>query len=543
MKKKFIIFFIFPVLSFSQVSSDREKLYVKAEERNRFHKEFIEVSLQPVDNINQLYKLGEECLKIAANDDEKARSYSMMGDAKRKKMEYSQAVGYFQKADFYARKNNFDSERFLINVLLSDTYSNLNLKVQAGNAANEALAISQKLNDPEKTDLLYHQKAINLMREEKYCEAIHYQSKSYYYNFNKYEEDATGNSKYNFLAHCTTLSYLFFKCGNIAEAKKYLEIFEENYNPSTDIKETYTLESYYMNKGILYALENKNNEAKLWFDRSIKRAMDENKNKQLIRIIKERLLYIQDSESNKRYFEQYLALYNQKSREIETVSQNEFTKQEQSLNQQRINIFMLIGLSVVLGVVIVVISFYYTKRKKETKLRFDQIIKTLEQQDLERLRQISHTDASQKEMDIETHLEEANNAEENKKIMSESKEKELLEKLIAFEAGTKFTARNFTISNLASILDTNTKYTNYILKNHRGENFNAYINGLKISYIVNLLYKNPSYLNYKITHLSDLSGFSSHSRFTHIFKQKLNISPSEFISRLKEKADKTNMSN
>lgn len=485
--------------------------------------------------MDQLYNLGKECLKIAENDDEKAKAYSMMGDAERKKMKYSQAIGYFKKAAFYARKNNFDSECFIIYILLSDTYSNLGLKVQAENVSDQALALSEKLNDPEKTDLLNHQKAINLMREEKYCEAIDYQSKSCDYNFKNYKLDKTGNSKYHYLAHVSTLAYLFLKCGNIAEAKKYLGQFEEIYHPATDYDKAYTLEAHYLNKGILCALEHKNNDAKIWFDRSLNRAKVENKNKELAKIIKERLLYIKDNESDKRYFREYLALYNQKNKEIETVSQNEFKRQERSINRQRINIYMLVTLSIILGIIIIVTCLYYTKRKKESKVRFDEIIKKLEQQEA-----FSKPKQGIYGNDIEAGCLINHYPEENKKIISDTKEKELLEKLISFERGTKFTAKNFTISNLASILDTNTKYTNYILKNHRGESFNTYINGLKINYVVNLLYKNPSYLNFKITHLSNLAGFSSHSRFTHIFKQKLNISPSEFISRLKKETKNMN---
>ncbi|MBP7357672.1 MAG: hypothetical protein KA871_06125 [Cloacibacterium sp.] len=124
-------------------------------------------------------------------------------------------------------------------------------------------------------------------------------------------------------------------------------------------------------------------------------------------------------------------------------------------------------------------------------------------------------------------------------IMSKEKEAELLSKMIDFEKGIEFTNKNFTISNFIAILETNSKYANYILKKHRKKKFNDYVNGLKIKFIIEKLYANPEYLNYKINYLSDLSGFSTHSRFAQIFKNETGISPSEFISKLsKTKRDK-----
>ena len=116
--------------------------------------------------------------------------------------------------------------------------------------------------------------------------------------------------------------------------------------------------------------------------------------------------------------------------------------------------------------------------------------------------------------------------------MSKEKETELLSKMIEFEKGIEFTNKNFTISNFIAILETNSKYANYMLKKHRKISFNDYINGLKIKFIIEKLHANPEYLNYKINYLSELSGFSTHSRFAQIFKNETGISPSEFISKL-----------
>lgn len=53
------------------------------------------------------------------------------------------------------------------------------------------------------------------------------------------------------------------------------------------------------------------------------------------------------------------------------------------------------------------------------------------------------------------------------RIISKEKETELLSKMIEFEKGIEYTNKNFTISNFTAILETNSKYANYMLKKHK----------------------------------------------------------------------------
>ncbi|MGO4710816.1 helix-turn-helix domain-containing protein [Chryseobacterium sp. 2TAF14] len=56
---------------------------------------------------------------------------------------------------------------------------------------------------------------------------------------------------------------------------------------------------------------------------------------------------------------------------------------------------------------------------------------------------------------------------------------------------------------------------------------------MKIKYVIEYLQNNPQHLKYKINHLSELCGFATHSHFTKVFTKETGISPSEFISNLK----------
>jgi YesN/AraC family two-component response regulator len=86
-----------------------------------------------------------------------------------------------------------------------------------------------------------------------------------------------------------------------------------------------------------------------------------------------------------------------------------------------------------------------------------------------------------------------------------------------------------SLATLAAQLDTNTKYLSETINKHYHDNFNTYINRLRINYIIEKLKNEPEYLNYKISYLAEESGFSSHSSFATIFKTITGIAPTVFI--------------
>lgn len=115
-------------------------------------------------------------------------------------------------------------------------------------------------------------------------------------------------------------------------------------------------------------------------------------------------------------------------------------------------------------------------------------------------------------------------------------EQNLLAKLRKFETSTRFTSKEMSLAVLSAQLDTNTKYLSEIINKQYQDNFNTYINKLRVNYIIGKLKSDPTYLNYKISYLADESGFSSHSSFATIFKSITGIAPTTFIDFLKEEA-------
>lgn len=111
-----------------------------------------------------------------------------------------------------------------------------------------------------------------------------------------------------------------------------------------------------------------------------------------------------------------------------------------------------------------------------------------------------------------------------------SVEDEILEKLQKFEEAEEFRNPKLTLSMLAVSLQTNPAYLSTVIKTHKDNNFNSYINELRIRYICRKIHDHREYVNYKISYLAEDCGFISHSAFSTIFKKVTGISPSVFLS-------------
>lgn len=130
--------------------------------------------------------------------------------------------------------------------------------------------------------------------------------------------------------------------------------------------------------------------------------------------------------------------------------------------------------------------------------------------------------------EAEEHLEK-----ENRNInISKETEKKILRMLDRFEKKEQFLSPNVTAGSLASDMNTNSVYLSLVLKKYKQNNFNGYINQLRINYIIHKLQHYPEYSTYKIAYLAEECGFTSHTSFNRIFIQLNGIPPSKFISLL-----------
>ncbi|MBU2928608.1 helix-turn-helix domain-containing protein [Winogradskyella psychrotolerans] len=118
-------------------------------------------------------------------------------------------------------------------------------------------------------------------------------------------------------------------------------------------------------------------------------------------------------------------------------------------------------------------------------------------------------------------------------VIPEETEQNILLKLQRFERSLKYLSKDMSLALLAGQFETNTKYLSEIINKNYNDNFNTFINKLRINYIIEKLKNDTNYINYKISFLADESGFSSHSNFTTVFKGIVGMSPATFINLLK----------
>lgn len=204
---------------------------------------------------------------------------------------------------------------------------------------------------------------------------------------------------------------------------------------------------------------------------------------------------------------------------------NTIQKRDQTLS---FNYRLFVIVSIVLLVIVIATVIWHRRSKKRDFERFKLIMQKLKEQNKE-----GET--------IAVEPEELVN-KDKKRLISEAVEAKLLIDLDEFEKTGRYTDNQISLPMLAGILNTNTKYLSYVLKTHKSKDFNTYINELRIRYIIEKIEQNDVFKNYKISYLAEEAGFSSHSKFSAIFKSVTGFSPSTFLDYLEKSTSLSNQS-
>ncbi|CAM3551927.1 AraC family transcriptional regulator [Elizabethkingia occulta] len=468
-------------------------------------------------------------------DQEKILTYMQMADSMYKQIRYTEAIKLYEQADYYAIKNQRNKERFVINYFLSEIYQNIGFSNKANEYWRIAYSYFNSLDRIDSYIMTNMYKARRMEHSNQFYLAILYHQENIGLIKKKYLSLSESKSpifqeKIDLALEHNIIAYDYLKNNNLYEAKKNFEK-TESYLKNINISTHYQTPYYDLCKAIIATKENKREEARKWFDSAEKIA--EKKGYQVLakRIAEEKIIskieQLDDHSSKnfKEFFKKILT-------EIQKVNELEIEREEKKVTDQNSQIdhwksfFILLTAILTLYIIIKDKKIYKKRSPNHTEnvgIIFTKEVKHIPENDILPPENFSFINLNYE------------NITRTSTLISEAKESELLEKLNQFETGTDFMAKNFTLSNLASILDTNTKYVHYLLKAHRNKNFNDYINGLKIKYIVHCLCKEPKFQNYKISYLADIGGFSSQSRFAYIFKKEVGLSPSEFIRTLKRK--------
>lgn len=228
----------------------------------------------------------------------------------------------------------------------------------------------------------------------------------------------------------------------------------------------------------------------------------------------------------------YTLLYAKLNDSLNNAAKKEVSKEFDRIVTEKENehisnlqIISLIAGGLILSIILV-IWLYWKRKNKGIRQSYEDLVRkiNLETNDISKESEI------QENTEIITVRSSVNITDETTKS--------LLLKIEKFEKSDKYLKNTVSLTSLANSIGTNTKYLSEVIKQHKGKSFNNYINGLRIDYIVRQLYTNVKFREYKISHLAELSGFSSREVFATVFKKETGITPSFFINNLKKENEK-----
>ena len=408
---------------------------------------------------------------------------------------------------------------YIVNLLIR-TYKYAGLHTKA----NEYLEVLKNLNIENESDkklTMMQVKALMLEIDHKYCEAATHRGFSNIEMIKQLKHEPLETSKNYIVPSKTLYMYDLVKCGKFEEAKKEVDEVEEILNiTKTDGK--FNMKSYYYLTKAHLNIHNNGDKllTKKYLEDAYQDVLMTNTNSWIKTVVEDILsTKVFSDQEDKKYYTKLIELGNHKISEQSQLTDRVIVDKEEELSDKKNTQNIIIALLVAV-VVISFTGFILTKRRNErTKRAFEKI---------------------QKEIKTETTDTEASkeNIESKERVISSELETEILKNLKQFETKLQFLNKDISSSSMASRLKTTPRNLSYILKKHRDNDFNNYINEVRINYIIEQLNTDRKLRNYKIAALAEICGYKSHSQFTIAFKNRKDISPSQYIEMINKSEQK-----
>lgn len=426
-------------------------------------------------------------------------------------------------------KNISDFHQFFLDYCLADQYQNLGLYGQSQIVISNILEKNNFPKHPETAITLakiYQLKAINNVVVKNYPEAVKFLEKSNSYLTLKNEENEI----------LKTENQLFLGIILINQQKLELAkpIFDSVLKSKTVQKSDFLFALARENMARLYFLQQNYYESIVLLTEAFQKIKNKDY-QQLQNRIYDGFSKAYLAQNNQEEYKKYRNLYNETKDKLDKNKKTAISylvSSIEDINNEKVTFHKghtkkrLVAVSVFSALLLLTFfGLYYSADKKEKELKRQLVF-------FEKIKEKSLIKNSEIKIPASEPIVEI---EPKKGItLSPERESELLQKLNDFEQSQLFLSNQMSLPLLASELDTNIKYLSEIIRKYKDKKFNAYINDLRIQYIVNLLKTDPAYLNYKVSYLAEISGFSSHSAFTAIFKVITGMSPNDFIQQLNQ---------
>lgn len=355
-KLKILFLLFFPLIIFSQ----NIKNY-------KISDNVLQLANKHTDSYQEVFENGEKMLKIAVSDEDRAKSYGHMADAKVKLLEYTSAIELLDKADYYAQKSNFDSESLMINYIRSDVYKKMKLEKQAEDAWDKVLILAEKLKDPDVYSMIYENEAIKLEEKSDYCKALKYRLKII--DIDKVYSEKNKNiglrNSINFSMDYDNLAYNYLKCNKLDSAKIAMTKADD-FLKTVEEEKHHLIGFHYLCKGIIYYQENRAKESQFWFYKALAVAKSR-KNENLIKLISQEALlnnvYKNNASKQDENINTFINLNQKKQNEISKYTEIKIGEKDSLIKVQYFKLYLWICIAVILICIIVFLSIHFQDRK------------------------------------------------------------------------------------------------------------------------------------------------------------------------------------
>lgn len=490
-------------------------------------------------NIHQAIRQADSLLQQSADSLQKLRSLMLLATLKKRTGLSAEALAFAMQGEMLAGKTGNDEWRLRISGFLSTTFRELGLITEGKKYIAIAEALSKtKLDAPLMRLFIHQEKAYYAISDQRYREALQEIKTA----IELLPDPATAGANHNIIPVATSYQlagFCYIRLDSLAEADQYLKKALQLLNG----QETELKGFIYQNLGELALLQKAYPDAKYYLDSAtayIKTSDNFNLKLYTYKTLQDYYRLKGEHNNALQFQSQYTDLLQEQTALTNKVSNQLIERFGEELKKKTTDNYILYIICAGL-LLILICSVLYTLnvRKKERekylayldKLNARKPVNTVPLfAGITEVDQIVTLDSQLISGDTEVPETETRRG----LVIPKETEQRLLDGLARAEAESIYLGKEVTLPYIASVLKTNTKYLSATINKHKEKDFNGYINEWRINYIVDKLCHDKNYQQYKISHLAEECGFSSHSKFAAAFKMVTGVSPSSFIENLKK---------
>jgi len=480
-------------------------------------------------DLHKALKVADSLYKTSKTNVHKVRSLMLISDMYHRKANRDSSIHYATVAEDIANDADIYDWQARISGVLSTQYRNMGLLNQGRVYLERGLEASKKIEDMNMAyqfkGQVYQEKGYYALSEEQFDKAIDY----FFSAQNLFKSLPQSKARTSFLSQTEE------QLGTGYLRLKKLDSAQYHYNKGLDLAKG-TTDGKTVFKGFIYLglgevhLARKNYKEAIDF---LDRALDISNSAGLpdfkANVYKNLAQYykaVGDIDQYTQYNDQYLRVVQNSVKNNQHYADNVVTEMAQKLKTIILSRKVISISAFILMAMLLLVSLLFLKRKLKKDRQRELVAELKSPNDLIANNPVGKVQIKYKDRTPRDRL------------MPVETEASLLEQLEKFEKGEQYLRSNLTLPQLAVEFQVNTKYLSYVINNHKGNDFNNYINRLRILYIVKRLRENPEYLDYKIGYLSYECGFSSHSKFTASFKNVTRLTPSSYIDQVRKEQNR-----